>query len=122
MQQRKLTWSRLLPFQTTSIDSMDVSKSGAYRLSFKSDDDRAYVFYVSASDDLKTSLQSHLNETTNVCIKNYVDTKTCFFRYALIDDKDVLAATIRQAYRHYVPACNAGAPEGSAPDIEVNLT
>ncbi len=122
MEKWVLNWSRLLPLDHSSLNDLPDNLIGVYRLSYQAKDGKKYIFYVGKSDhSIKDRILGHLSdEETNVCIKNYLKSKTCFFKYSIISRDYIRSSAERQAYRHYQPSCNEREPEGRD-DIEVNL-
>ena len=122
MENWELTWTKLVSFDKESIESLPNDLPGVYRLSYEADNGERYVFYVGQSENIKDRLLEHLSsDEENVCIKNYLSTKECFFRYAEISEASIRSATERQAYKHYEPVCNDKKPEGRD-DIKLNLS
>lgn len=122
MENWELTWTKLVLFNKESIESLPNDLPGVYRLSYEADDGDRYVFYVGQSENIRDRLLEHLSsDEENVCIKNYLSTKKCFFRYAEISEASIRNATERQTYKHYEPACNDKEPEGRD-DIKLNLS
>ena len=121
MENKNITWSNLAFLTQDIIDKIDSNTPGAYRLSYKDVDEKFYVFFVGQSDDIKQSLSTHLSgDEENICVKNFVATKKCAFKYSKIEDSDIRQATLREAYKLYQPTCNSGMPDGRD-DIIVNL-
>jgi len=120
MENWELTWTRLTSLIEENIEKIPANTQGVYRLSYKSDDGNYYVFYAGKSEDIKNQLLTHLSESNIICVKNYIDTKSCFFRYAIISQDYVRAATEKQVYNYFEPTCNKIEPEGRD-DIKVNL-
>jgi len=118
-----LTWTKLTSLDEKSVEALPNDLPGVYRLSYKADDANYYVFYVGKAEDIKTRLLQHLSPNeNNVCIKNYLSTKGCFFRYAKITKAAYIReAAERQMYKQYEPTCNEKEPEGRD-DVKVNLT
>lgn len=122
MENWTLTWTKLTELIESSIRGLGDNLPGAYRLSYKADDGNYYVFYVGKSEDIKKRLLEHVSsEEKNVCIKNYLSTKKCFFRYAQITKEHIRDAAERQMYKQYEPSCNEKEPQGRD-DVRVNLT
>lgn len=122
MENWALTWTKLTELTETSIKTIADNLPGVYRLSYKADDGNYYIFYVGQAEDLKKRLLEHLSSSeNNACIRNYLNTKTCFFRYAKVTKSNIRNAAERQMYKQYEPSCNEKEPEGSD-DIKVNLT
>ncbi len=121
METWELGWTKLASLDKGSIEKLPDNLPGVYRLSYKADDGNYYVFYVGKAEDLKVRLLQHLSSEKNVCIKNYLDTKSCFFRYAKITESYIRDAAERQMYKHFEPTCNDKEPEGRD-DVKVNLT
>lgn len=122
MENWKLTWTKLTEFNKDSIESLLDDLPGVYRLSYyKEDDKNYYVFYIGQSKDIKKRFLEHLSENgENICIKNFLATEKCFFKYAKITKDYIRNAAERQMYKHYVPSCNSIEPEGRD-DVRVNL-
>lgn len=121
MEKWTLTWTKLARLDDTTLSSLSDRIPGVYRLSYKADDGNYYVFYIGQAEDIKVRLQQHLSSSeSNVCIKNYCATKSCFFRFSKITQADLRNAVEKIMYKHYQPACNITEPEGRN-DIEVNL-
>ena len=122
MENWTLTWTKLVSLNEQAVKSLPGNLPGIYRLSYKADDGNYYVFYAGQSDDVKDRLLQHLSvDEENVCIKNYLSTKNCFFRYAKITQGYIRDAAEKQMYGHYEPSCNETEPKGRD-DIGVNLT
>lgn len=122
MENWTLTWTKLTAVGETAIKAIGENLAGVYRLSYLADDGNYYIFYVGQSEDVKKRLLEHLSSTEkNVCIKNYLTTKKCFFRYAKVSKDYIRDAAERQMYKQYEPSCNELEPEGRD-DVKVNLT
>ncbi len=112
----------MTPLTEQSVKKLLSGIGGVYRLSYKSSDGNYYVFYVGQAEDIKERLIQHLSANEmNECIKNYLKTEDCFFRYAKITRQSLRDATERKAYREYGPKCNYQEPSGEL-DVDVNLT
>lgn len=121
MENWKLIWTKLVPLNDEEINKIPENSKGVYRLTFHNAvDDKYYVFYVGTADNLKEKLRSHLNETDILCIRNYIDTKKCFFRYSIITEEYVRNAAARRVYKYFEPPCNTTEIEGRD-DIEINV-
>lgn len=122
MESWTLTWTKLTTLTEQSVKRLPISIGGVYRLSYKSSDGNYYVFYVGQAEDIRERLLQHLSASeTNDCIKSYLRTENCFFRYSKITKQYLRDATERKAYREYGPKCNYQEPAGRL-DIEINLT
>lgn len=122
MENWKLTWTKLTFFNKSSVGNLPNDIAGIYRLSYKSDDGKYYIFYVGQSENLKKRLLEHLSdEETNFCIGNYLGKKDCFFRYAKVTEEYIRSAAEKQMYKQYEPICNTIEPKGRE-DVRVNLT
>jgi len=122
MENWTLTWTKLTSLDSGSVSNIPANLPGVYRLSYKAEDGSFYVFYIGKAEGIKERLLQHLSENEeNVCIKNYLTTKKCFFRYATISKDYIRNAAEKLMYRHYQPVCNLKAPEGRD-DIKLNLT
>jgi len=122
MENWTLTWTKLAEFNKNSVEAMEDNLPGVYRLSYEGEDGNRYIFYVDQAEDIKKRLLEHLSENElNVCIKNYLSAKKCFFRYAKITEADIRDATEKQVFKHYEPSCNGAEPKGRD-DIKINLT
>ena len=122
MENWKLIWTKLTPVSETTAKAIGDNLAGVYRLSYLADDGSYYIFYVDQSEDIKKRLLEHLSSNEkNVCIKNYLTTKKCFFRYAKITKDYIRDAAKKQMYKQYEPSCNSKEPEGRD-DVKVNLT
>ena len=121
MEHWRLTWTKLSPLSNELVSSLPNNLPSVYRLSYKADDGKYYVFYIGQADDIKKRLLQHLSDVEkNVCIKNYRSTKNCFFRYAKVAKDHVRGAAEKQMFRKYEPTCNDKEPEGRE-DVKVNL-
>ena len=120
MESWKLTWSKLIDLNLTSIETLGGNIPGVYRLSYEAEDGNRYVFYVGKSENIKRRLSDHLSAESNPCVKAFLESKKCFLKYAEISNEDVRNATERQMYDYYLPQCNEVKPEGRS-DIDVNL-
>jgi len=122
MENWTLTWTKLTSLTENLVKPIPDALPGVYRLSYQAEDGNYYVFYVGKAEDIKKRLLEHLSSTeNNVCVRNYLATKNCFFRYAKITKSYIRDATERQMYKQYEPSCNEKEPEGRD-DIKVNLT
>lgn len=116
-----LTWTKLSLLKKEIINRLPDNLPGVYRLSYKANDGDYIVFYIGKAEDIKKRLLVHLSSSEeNVCVKNYLSTKECFFKYAKISNSDIRSAAERQIYKHYEPDCNDREPEGRD-DIKINL-
>lgn len=120
MENWELVWTKLTSLDESSIDAVPENLQGVYRLSYKNSDGHYYVYYVGQSEDIKARLLQHLSDSDNVCIRNYVDTEECVFRYAQITQSYVRDAAEKQMYDHYAPSCNNLEPTGRT-DVTINL-
>ena len=117
-----LTWTQLAELSDNSVEKLADDLAGVYRFSYKADDGNYYVFYIGKAEDIKKRLLEHLSSSEqNVCIKNYLATKKCFFRYAKITKDYIRDTAEKQMYKQYEPSCNDKEPEGRD-DVKVNLT
>ena len=122
MENWKLIWTKLTPASDIAVKAIGDNLAGVYRLSYLADDDSYYIFYVGQSEDIKKRLLEHLSSNEkNVCIKNYLTTKKCFFRYAKITKAYIRDAAEKQMYKQYEPSCNEKEPDGRD-DVRVNLS
>ena len=122
MENWTLTWTKLTELSDSSVKKLADNLAGVYRFSYKSDDDNYYIFYVGKAEDIKGRLLEHLSSAEkNVCIKNYLASKKCFFRYAKITKTYIRDAVEKQMYKQYEPSCNEIEPEGRD-DVKVNLS
>ena len=122
MENWKLIWTKLTPASDIAVKAIGDNLAGVYRLSYLADDDSYYIFYVDQSEDIKKRLLEHLSSNEkNVCIKNYLTTKKCFFRYAKITKAYIRDAAEKQMYKQYEPSCNEKEPDGRD-DVRVNLS
>ncbi len=117
-----LNWTGLRRLNEENIQNLE-SVPGIYRLSYKAQDTNVYVFFVGKCENIKEQLSRHLSSEIekNVCIKNYIQTCECYFRFAQVSDEDVRSAGQKQLYKHYQPSCNEIAPEGDD-NITINVT
>lgn len=122
MENWTLTWTKLTGLKETFVKALADNLPGVYRLSYEAEDGNYYVFYIGKAEDIKKRLLEHLSSgEKNVCIRNYLSTKNCFFRYAKITKSYIRDAAERQMYKQYEPSCNENEPEGRD-DVKVNLT
>lgn len=113
MGQLLLQWSRLTLLNKENIEQIEKGTPGIYRLSWLSDDKQIYVFYVGKAEDIQSQLLNHISpHETNVCVKNYIDIRTCYFKYAQIKTEAERSAGQRQLYKFYQPSCNDKVPDG----------
>jgi hypothetical protein len=111
MEKIELTWSGLKIFDAVTIEAVPENICGVYRLSHRHTDNNIYVFFVGKSDDIKTQLKHHLStDESNICIKNYLVAKQCYFKYAEFKDLKQLDAVYSQLYKFYQPGCNDKLP------------
>lgn len=113
MENWSLTWSRLI--EITPLTSLLLpSFPGVYRLSYKNNDGKIYVFYVGQADNLQLRINQHLSvNEENVCIKRMLSNNTCYLRYARVNDSRVRSGAELALYRHYSHSCNLIEPSGS---------
>lgn len=122
MESWELTWTKLAALNPAEVNKIADSIKGVYRLSYKSDDGKFYVFYVGQSEDLKKKFLEHLAENEqNEGIKHNVSLGKCFFRYAQVSQDYIRSAAEKQMFKHYQPHWNKKEPEGRD-DVVVNLT
>lgn len=122
MENWKLIWTKLSVVSEIAAKAIDDNLAGVYRLSYLADDGSYYIFYVGQSEDIKKRLLEHLSSNEkNVCIKNYLTTKKCFFRYAKVTKVYIRDAAEKQMYKQYEPSCNEKEPDGRD-DVRVNLS
>lgn len=117
-----LTWTRLTELNEQNILALPTNLSCVYRLSYLHTDTKAYVFYVGQAQDLKTSLAAHRStDESNICIKNYIQTTKCFFKYAPLTEAAEKNSAHRQLYKFYQPSCNDQLPDGDD-NITINVS
>lgn len=117
-----LTWTKLTELSDRNVSALDGNLAGVYRFSYLADDKNYYVFYIGKTEDIKKRLLEHLSSNEkNVCIKTYLTSKSCFFRYAKITNGYIRDAAEKQMYKKYEPSCNGIEPEGRD-DVKVNLS
>ena len=122
MENWTLTWTKLTLLTENLVKALPNTLPGVYRFSYEAEDGNHYVFYIGQTEDVKRRLLEHLSSLeNNICIRNYLATKNCFFRYARITRSYIRDAAERQMYKQYEPSCNEKEPEGRD-DIKVNLT
>lgn len=122
MENWSLTWTKLTELTKSSVQALADNMPGVYRLSYKADDDKYYVYYVGKAEDIKDRLLEHLSSgEKNICIRNYLSGKSCFFRFANVTKSYIRDAAERQMYKHYEPTCNEKEPEGRD-DVKVNMS
>ena len=122
MENWTLTWTKLTVLSNDSVNTLANSLAGVYRFSYLAEDSSYYVFYVGKAEDIKKRLLEHLSSNEkNVCIKNYLASKKCFFRYAKITKAYIRDAAEKQMYKQYEPSCNEIEPDGRD-DVKVNLS
>lgn len=122
MENWTLTWTKLAELKEGKVNELPGGTTGVYRLSYRSEDGNFYVFYVGQADDIKSRLLEHISAAEeNVCIKNYIDKKSCFFRYAIVTKDHIRDAAERQMFKQYEPECNDKEPYGRD-DIILNLS
>ncbi|MDP2934378.1 MAG: hypothetical protein Q8N59_01235 [bacterium] len=121
MENWKLIWTKLEIMNEVGVKQLPDNLPGVYRLSYEAEDGNRYVFYVGRTQGIKEWLLQHLSSEENICIKNYLSTKKCFFRYAKVTEIYIQEAAEKQMYKRYEPICNIKEPE-SRDDIKVNLT
>jgi|SRR3989344_1799560 len=121
MNKLNLTWSPLLLFIQSSLNQID-SGAGVYRLSYKSADGSYYVFYVGKADkSLKEDLVSVLLNTSNPCLKTHLSNLECYFRYAVVADKEERKNIEKTLYDHFGgPKCNLEIPLGEKVSVNTN--
>lgn len=117
-----LTWTKLKELSNSNVNAITNNIAGVYRFSYLSDEGSYYIFYVGKTEDIKNRLLNHLlSSEENFCIKNYLASKRCFFRYAMITKAYIRDAAEKQMYKQYEPSCNEKEPEGRE-DVKVNLS
>lgn len=122
MENWTLTWTKLTVANETAAKAVGDNLAGVYRLSYLADNGSYYIFYVGQSEDIRKRLLEHLlSNEKNACVKNYLATKKCFFRYAKVTKNYIRDAVEKQMYKQYEPSCNEQEPEGRD-DVRVNLS
>lgn len=107
----ELKWNSLASLQKGEIDKLADGISGIYRLSYRHPDGNAYVNFVSKCDDLKEALLKHIsNEETNTCIRGFLQSSTCYFKFAQIQDPKEKEIAYGLLYKVYQPTCNIDKP------------
>ncbi len=107
MEKLELTWIGIVSLKKESIEALANDIKGVYRLSYRHDDSNIYVFYAGHSNDIKKSLLHHISpEETNLCIKNHITLKDCFFKYTKVEG-DKMDLVYRQICKFYQPGCNS---------------
>jgi excinuclease UvrABC nuclease subunit len=122
MENWTLYWTKLNQLTEAAAKAIPDNVPGVYRLSYKSEDGNFYVFYIGKADDIKKRLCEHISDSEmNVCIRNYLKTKVCYYRYAKVTASYIREAAEKQMYNHYQPVCNHIEP-GGRDDVRVNLS
>ncbi len=122
MESIPISWTNLIELKESLIKDISNDLSGAFRLSYKHDNGNIYVFYVGQSENLKSHLLSFFSENnSNFCVKEYIKTSECYFRYADIKEEHYRKAAERAMFKRYVPPCNKSIPDGRD-DIEINFS
>lgn len=117
----KIEWSSLIELTKETLAELP-EQPGIYRLSYKSDEDKYYVFYVGTTTNLKTSIINHTEEKEdNVCIKARLSRGRCAVKYSVVENESVRASGLWQAYKFYQPSCNQTAVQHPGGDIVINL-
>lgn len=107
MEKIELNWSVLAGLDEQTIQLIDDNLQGIYRLSYRHEDKNIYVFFVGKSTDIKKQLLIHISEKEeNVCIKNFKILKTCYFKYAVIEEDNLRDLSYKQICKFYQPSCN----------------
>lgn len=103
------TWSGFIPYSETNVDRNVDCRPGNYRLVSKETDNKYYAFYVGKSDtDLNRRLKEHLSPNEpNTCIKNKLNTKSCYFQYVYVTTQKERDDIERDDIAKYNPACNS---------------
>lgn len=107
MEKIELNWSILSGLDKESLEKLDDSLHGIYRLSYRHEDKNIYVFFVGKSTDIKHQLLIHISDKEeNVCVKNFKILKTCYFKYAVITEEKIRDLSYKQICKFYQPSCN----------------
>ena len=114
-----LSWSKLLPLNKENIEKLDKNIAGVYRIS-REEESKTIVFFISETKDLKNDLLNILNTGSNECVDATVKSYSCYFRYSIIEEINVIEATLRKMYKVYQPQCNQNDIQAGE-NIEVNL-
>jgi len=102
MENWTLSWSKLISFNLTSVNTLDENMEGVYRLS-RQEGDKIFVFYV-GKGKIKERLLKHLSDSEdNDCLKATVKSYNCFFRYSIITRDEVRKATEKKCIKFISP-------------------
>lgn len=121
MDKINLQWNPLVLFDKENVQNLDNSINGVYRLSYKHDDGKIYVFYVGEADDIRNNLLNILNSDENQCIKYHINVSQCYFRYAIVETEELRKKVVAQLYKFYQPACNEPVKTNDN-NIQINVT
>lgn len=113
-----LTWSRLI--EITPLSALLLPNfPGVYRLSYRDDNGSIYVFYVGQAENLRDRINQHLSvNEENIGIKSKLSNRTCYMRYARVNNPSVRNGAELFLYHHYSPSANLIEPTG--PTININ--
>jgi len=100
-------WTRRYEYAPSSVETYVPQSGGVYRLIYNSGD-RYYVFYAGQSENLRRRLGEHLSQSEpDACIKKYLSTYRCYFRYIRLDTQTERDKMETQQIREYNPTCNS---------------
>lgn len=119
----RIEWSGLIEFNENNVNRFVPNKGGVYRLSVGMTDGRRIIFYVGKAEDLQKRLLEHLSENEqNSCIKDKVQNKKTFFKFALVSSEED-RKNIENTMYHRIKGldCNKEEPEGKIIDVNLDL-
>jgi len=99
-------WSSRYPYTQANVQKYAPVGGGVYRLINKNGEDY-HVFYVGQSDNMERRLLEHLaTSEPNPCIKRYLQTNDCFFRFIEISSSYERDRVEQEQIKEYSPGCN----------------
>ncbi len=114
-----LNWSKLFPYNETSLMYQTVEKPGIYRIAALLDG-KLRVVYVGKGENVGEKLRNHRRFfEPNSFLKGMLEEKECYFSYCEVQDPTDRQNVEYTLYQYYRPACNIIEPKGHS--IDLNL-
>ena len=115
-----LKWSKLLPYDETSLSFHCTENSGVYSIS-ATVDQKLQVVYVGKADKIGQRLRNHKRFfEPNSFLKNILEKRECYFRYCEVSDIMYRQNIEYTLFQYYRPTCNIVEPRGEIIDVNID--
>ena len=122
MEKLDLVWHGIIGLTLDKVNQLTENIKGVYRLSYRHEDTNIYVFFVGESKDIKKSLIEHLSQDeNNLCVKNHINLKECYFKYTSLNEDIQKDLVYKQICKFYQPGCNNNKVIASEDIININV-